>query len=155
TPYGLAAADGRLYVSTDRGTIYCFDGRPHAQPSVVRETAEEPKVDARYAAAAEEILRHTGVRDGHCLDLGAGTCDLAIALAQRTNLQIYALCSSAEEVQAARRKLQAAGLYGVRITVHLADPAKPPYGKYFADLVVSAGSLSGGPLQISADDIPA
>ena len=23
-PYGLAAANGRLYVSTDRGTLYCF-----------------------------------------------------------------------------------------------------------------------------------
>ena len=32
--HGLAVADGRLYVSTDRGNIYCFDDSATQQPVV-------------------------------------------------------------------------------------------------------------------------
>ena len=51
----------------------------------------------RYAAAADEIVRRTGVKEGYCLDLDCGDGSLALALAQRTNLQIYALSPSADE----------------------------------------------------------
>jgi len=47
-------------------------------------------------------------------------------------------------VQAARRTLAAAGLYGVRVTVHQADPAEVPYPDFFADLVVSGRSVLDG-----------
>ena len=47
--------------------------------------------------------------------------------------------SSAEA--AARRLLEEAGVYGVQVTVHHADPAKVAYPKYFANLIVSSESL--------------
>ena len=145
--HGLAVAGGRLYVSTDRGTIHCFDGdtktaativegKPHVDP-----VAEDPL----FAAAAEEIVRRTGVREGYCLDLGCGDGRLALALAKRTDLQIHAVECDALKVQAARRMLEAAGLYGVRVTVHHADPADAPCPNYFADLIVSGRSVSGEP----------
>jgi outer membrane protein assembly factor BamB len=156
-PYGLAAAGGRLYVSTDRGTIYCFDGEQHERSLTVGPGAKtaEPRIDGRYQQAADEIVRRTGVKEGFCLDLAGGEGDLALALAQRTNLQIYVLCSSAEEVAAARQKILAAGLYGARITVHQGSAAKNRYGKYFADLIVSSDSLRAGPLTLAAGEYPA
>jgi outer membrane protein assembly factor BamB len=162
TPPGLAVANGRLYVSTDRGTIYCYaqasGGREPPEPLVAsggRKPTEAPAVDPRYTTAADEILRRTGVKEGYCLDLDCGDGSLAIALAAKSNLQIYALTASAENVTAVRRRLSDLGLYGVRITVHHGDAASHRYAKYFADLVVSAGSLDAGPIDIPADEPPA
>ena len=151
TPHGLAVAGGRLYVSTDRGSIYCFDGDVNPTPAEITPPREQFSVDKRVAAAADEILRRTGAKDGYCLDLDCGDGALAVALAQKTNLQIYALSPSAENVAMLRRKLSAAGLYGVRITVHQGDAASVRFGKYFADLVVSARSLADGPLDVLAE----
>jgi outer membrane protein assembly factor BamB len=155
TPYGLAAADGRLYVCTDRGTIYCFDGDEHPSPVEIASQIQQPTEDLQAEAAADEIVRRTRITDGYCVDLDAGDADLVIAIARRTNLQIYALCPTDEGVAAARKKLSAAGLYGQRITVHKGDADHCRYGKYFADLVVSSRSLEEGPLMISQTDPPA
>lgn len=154
TPYGLAVADERLYVSTDRGTIYAFDGEANASAMLERQPRNSLPVERSFELAAEEIVRRTGVKDGYCLDLDCGDGSLAIALAKRTNLQIYALSTSQETVAAARRRLIAAGLYGVRITVHQSDVASRRYGRYFADLIVSSQSLVDGPLEISPTKPP-
>lgn len=151
-PYGLAAANGRLYVSTDRGSIYCFDGETHDSANII---APQPQGTAGgnglYAAAADEIVRQTGVQEGYCLDLDCGDGGLALALARRTNLHVYALNPSADGVAAARRMLTAAGVYGVRVTVHQGDASRNIYGKYFADLVICARSLGEGPLDTSPE----
>jgi outer membrane protein assembly factor BamB len=150
-PYGLAVANGRLYVSTDRGTIYCFGGSA-AKPVESVQQRQEPQFAERYVQAAEEIIRKSGVKDGYCLDLDCGDGSLAIALAQRTNLNIYALTQSADAVARLREKLVAAGLYGVRVTVHYHEAGKDRYPKYFADLVVSSRSLDDGPVTIDAQE---
>jgi len=59
-------------------------------------------------------------------------------------LQIIAIDPDAENVAIARRKLDACGMYGSRVTVHHGDPSQTNYPKYFANLVVSARSLSEG-----------
>ena len=152
TPYGLAVADGRLYVSTDRGTIYCYAAKSSQPPAIVAPQRREKDTSDQVAAAADEIIRRTGVTEGYCLDVDCGDGSLAIALAERTNLQIYALAPTADEVANVRRRLSELGLYGVRITVHQGDATKHRYGKYFADLIVSARSLETGPLAIAADN---
>jgi outer membrane protein assembly factor BamB len=154
-PYGLAAANGRLYVSTDLGAIYCFAEKPTAKPATITLAKAKPAVSAAAMAAAAEILKQSGVQEGFCLDLDCGDGELAIALAQQSKLQVYALNSAADEVASLRKKLAALGLYGTRITVHQGKPSNVRYGKYFADLVVSSQSLKSGPLPATADKIPA
>jgi outer membrane protein assembly factor BamB len=152
-PHCLAVAGGRVYASTDRGTIYCFS--PSAKkPLEIAARPQQPAVDSRYSAAADEIIRRTNVKEGFCLDLDCGDGSLAIALAQRTNLQIYALSSSPDQTASVRQRLSVAGLYGTRITVHYQEAGKERYGKYFADLVVSSRSLDSGPMTISASNLP-
>jgi outer membrane protein assembly factor BamB len=151
--HGLAVSGGRIYVSTAHGTIYCFDGETHRSPVAHRFTPKSHD-DERYASAATEIIERSGVSDGFCLDLNCGDGGLALALAHRTNLQIYALCPTAEEVAAVRKTLAECGVYGTRVTVHQGTPENHPYGKYFADLVVSARSLELGPLQVNPDNLP-
>jgi outer membrane protein assembly factor BamB len=153
-PYGLAAANGRLYVSTDKGLIYCFGEPTTTKPATIRFATSKPVVSPEAEAAATAILKASGVKEGYCLDLDCGDGSLAIALAQKSNLQIYALHPSADEVATLRTKLAALGLYGTRITVHQGSPKNLRYGKYFADLVVSSASLKTGPLPVTVDTLP-
>ena len=94
--------------------------------------------------AADEILRRSGVSRGYCLDLACGDGRLGVELARRSGFQIYAVDSEHANVEKARRRLSAAGLYGVRVTVQQADPATVRYPNYFADLVVSGRSVNEG-----------
>ena len=153
SPHGMAVANGRLYVSTDRGSIYCFGG-DSAKPAEIAAAPVQPAIDARHVAAAEEIIRRTGVHEGFCLDLDCGDGGLALAIAQKSNLQVYALCSSADQASAVRKRLSAAGLYGTRVTVHYQETGKSRYGKYFADLVVSSASLDSGPIAMTDLKLP-
>jgi len=152
---GLAWAAGRLYVSTDQGTIYCFGPDNGGQPrTVAPEIADRPWGDnQQYALATEEIIRLGAVRDGYALDMGCGEGRLAYELAQRTDLHVIGVESDPKAVAAARERLTAAGLYGTRVTVHQGDPARTIYPNYFADLVVSARSLSDGPDTVAKDEM--
>ncbi len=144
--YGLAVADKRLYVSTDDGKIHCFaEGSGKKPLTISPETDASPyPKNSVYAEAAKEIIAKTGITEGYCVDLGCGDGRLAYELAQRTNLQIYAIDSDPRNVELARQRLDSAGLYGVRVTVHLGDPRKTDYPDYFADLVVSGRSITEG-----------
>jgi outer membrane protein assembly factor BamB len=145
TVYGLAAADGKLLASTDRGLIYCFDGTAEVaswdaqgDPGIV------PKTKEQYARAAEEIIQLGGISEGYCLDLGCGDGSLACELARRTELQICAVDDDPAMVAAARQKLMAAGIYGVQVTVQQRDLKATDYPQYFANLIVSGRSVDDG-----------
>ena len=145
-PWGLGVADGRLFVSTDQGTIYCFGDGAAGEPGTVE---PEPAVAAYadpsvFTRAAEEIVRESGVTEGYCVDLGCGDGALASALAKRTKLHVVAIDPDPQNVAMARSKLDAAGLYGERVTVHQGDPTKTPYPGCFANLVVSGRSVTEG-----------
>jgi len=138
----LAVAGGRLLVSTDQGVIYCFAGGPKGG-DVSPDCQSKPYGDnTAMAATAKAILEKTGVREGYCADLACGDGALAFELARQSKLTIYAVDSDPAAVAIARKKLRSAGLYGTRVTVHLADPANTPYPNYFADLVVSGRSVA-------------
>lgn len=144
--YGLTVADGRLYVSTDRGTIYCF-GKNAGQPAVTLQPKTGSSLiptDDIYAQTAEAIVRETGITEGYCVDLRCGNGALAYELAKRTNLKIVAVDTDPQNVTRVRENLLATGLYGARITVHHGDPARTNYPDYFADLVISGHAVQAG-----------
>ena len=154
---GLAAANGRLFVSTDTGKIYGF-GKESAAPQEVTSSADPaPYAESEYAAlcvkAADRIVAGTGITKGFCLVYGCGTGRLAYELAQRTELNIVAVDPDPQNVQAARKALDAAGLYGTRVVVDQGDLAGLPYADYFANLVVSETMLTTGQPLGSADEL--
>ncbi|MDA1016788.1 MAG: PQQ-binding-like beta-propeller repeat protein [Planctomycetota bacterium] len=140
---GLAVADGRLFASTTSGAIHCFSADASGQVTRHDPSTADVASDERFNAAAKEIVAKTNVTEGYCLDLGCGDGSLALELSRLTKLQIVAIDPDAKNVEAARAKLHAAGLYGIRVTVHQGDLSKTHYPKYFANLIVSARSLSG------------
>ncbi|MBN2476373.1 MAG: PQQ-binding-like beta-propeller repeat protein [Pirellulales bacterium] len=158
--YGLAATGQGLFVSTDRGTIHGFAAGEPARDQQTQEQAREQApveragdraVASPYgegtpaAKAAEEIIARSGVREGYCVDLGCGDGALAYHLARHTGLLICAVDDDPDRVALARKKLDAAGLYGTRVTVHHRDLSASGYPDYFANLVVSGRSVGEGP----------
>ncbi len=165
---GLAVASGNLLVSTTAGKIYCFAGAsvPPASPVA---SADAPTTDnpfpkdqwtALYERAAEEILHATGVKGGYCLVVGSERGRLALELARRSELKIFAVEPDEKKVLESRRALAAAGVYGHRITVHHADLNAIPYSNYFANLIVSdslllTGAIPGDPEKLARHLKPA
>jgi len=145
---GLAVANGRLYVSTDTGAIHCFaTGKTAAPARVAVRTNPAPypsdKLTAQYAAAADTIVRESGVKRGFCLVLGCETGRLALELAKRTELNIIGIEPDPKKVVASRRALDAAGVYGARVIVDCGPLNRLPYSDFFANLVVSDTALLG------------
>jgi len=155
-PLGLAVSNGRLLVSTTKGWIYCFGAGGSGEPKIVE---RKPKPDAyppdpRFEAAAEEIIKLSGVTDGYCLDLFCGDGSLSYELAKRTNLKICGFADDPKEAAETRKRLDYAGLYGARVTIHEPDFILSSSGRayasdvffpdYFADLAVSGMSVLQG-----------
>lgn len=151
TVLGLAFSDGRLYASTDLGGIYCFGNKGPEIPVSVVAHPEYPSYDDKTDRAAAEIVKLTGVSRGYAVDLGCGDGALSYWLARHTDLHIIAIDSDPEKVELARRNLDAAGLYGSRVTVHHGDPDNAPYPDYFADLVVSGRSITQASVSPTAE----
>jgi len=70
--FGLAVADGRLNVSTDRGKIHCF-GVPETRVKEVEIAQPQPipaKDTSVYATAAEEISRSLAISCPNLASIG-------------------------------------------------------------------------------------
>ena len=148
--YGLAVAQGKLFVSTDEGQIYCF--QPDAADPVQTVTFPEPAspfvyddLDAVYAAAAEAILDQARERKGYALVLGCGEGRLAYEIATRSEFHIVGVEADAAKAARAREAMARAGLLG-RVSVHHLTEGKLPYPKYFANLVVADSAVLSGKL---------
>lgn len=156
--YGLSVANGRLFVSTDKGTIHCFTDRstlPSQRPERIHlEAGNDPysRDDSTdlYALAAQQIVEEANIHQGYCLVLGCEEGRLAYEIAKRTKLQVVAVEEDVQKVAIAREKLHRAGSYGSRITVHHGSLDKLPYPPYFANLIVSERTLISGELPPSA-----
>jgi outer membrane protein assembly factor BamB len=147
----MLAADGRLFVVSREGTIYCF-GAEQANPIThPLETRPLDRPDDGWAEEARQILDRTGAGAGYAVVVGLGTGRLAEELVEQTDLHIVVFEPDAEKAAAFRRRLDDAGLYGERIVVHVEGPEDLSLPPYFASLIVAEdpqpiGIEAGGPL---------
>lgn len=98
---------------------------------------------AFYEAAARAVVTNTGIRKGYALDYGCGDGQFALALARCSELNVVGITPDAQAADRARRTLQAAGLYGPRVTILQAPLDRLPHTKYAFNLVVSSDALGG------------
>ncbi|MBP8131064.1 MAG: PQQ-binding-like beta-propeller repeat protein [Candidatus Hydrogenedentes bacterium] len=134
---GLAVANGRLVVSTDKGGIHCFARGTAADASASAPAAAPTEAaDASIATRADAIVEVSGAARGFGLVLGSATGRLAAELARRTDL--YLVCAEPDIANAARARqlLDAHGLYGTRAQVDEACLPRLPFAEFFANLVV-------------------
>ncbi|GAH68257.1 unnamed protein product, partial [marine sediment metagenome] len=136
TPSTMLAAGDKLFVVTRQGRIYCFGGKEVETKTYAIKKPSSPSSD-EWTRRAGEILKQSGVTQGYCLALGLGTGRLVEELALQSGLHIIALESDIKKVDAARSKLNAAGLYGARIHILPQDLLSLRLPPYMASLVVS------------------
>ncbi len=151
---GLAVAQGCLVVSTTKGHVHIFADAAQGIVNAEPKTPADIDSSAESQELAKEILETAKIREGFCLIAGAESGELAKALAFNSDLKIYGIEPDPAKVEAARKQLMAAGLYGSRVTIHQADLSAIPYSNYFANLIVSetllkTGTLSGNPALIA------
>jgi len=137
---GLAAADGRLLVSTTEGKILCYGAKETVAPNVISRTPSlrpfpDDERSSEATALARRILGETGKRTGCCLLIGAGDGRLLYQLVKQSELRVWCAEPDGERVSSARQALDAAGLYGVRATIHKGAFNTLGYPDYFADLI--------------------
>jgi len=147
----IIAADDKLFVVTAEGAIHAYGAGSPAEP--VGEAAPAAADQTAVAAAnaqAKLILDRTRVTDGYGLVFGVGNGDLLQALLDGSTLRLIAFDADPATVQRARKRFDAAGLYGKRISVHVGTPRDLYLPPYLASLVIVADPQSAG-LTASAD----
>ena len=153
----IAIANGRLFVSTRQGSIYCFapEGTPahgrREEATDAQPFAGDANSDACRAAAKRILAPATpdtpgcGVeRKGYALVLDCSTGELAYELVKNSELYVCAVFDDAEAAQRAREKLCKANVHSLRLSVWHRQPGRPlPYPPNFADLIVSEAAALG------------
>lgn len=137
TPGTMIAANGRLFVVTQAGRMYCFSGvagPPRRSPANV-----EPGGGGDPAAVdtARRLLDLTGAHDGYAVALDVRTGDLVEDLVKRSGLSVLAFAAPSASLTALRRRFDADGVYGRRLTLLPGEVTSRPLSPYFAGLVVT------------------
>ncbi len=93
-----------------------------------------------YPVIAEQVLAHTGVRQGRAMDLGGGPGMLAVALAQRSQLSLSVVDPLEDCVQLARENIAEHGVQA-QVEATLGRAEQLDFPEACMDLVVSRGSI--------------
>jgi outer membrane protein assembly factor BamB len=155
---GLAVANGRLLVSTDKGNVHCFGktavlAAQEIKPEVNESPYPEDRLTSVYEQAARKIVKDTGIKKGYCLVYGSGIGRLAFELANSTDLKIIGVEPDAGKVEVARKALDAAGIYGSRVTIEQCSLDNLKFADYFANLIVSDNIMVSGDAQGSSSEM--
>ena len=131
----IIAADDRLFVVTLEGRLYAFGADPRTPETFTTKPSVVPLPQA-VATQAKEMISSAPVDRGYCLVFGIDDGRLIEAIAKLSNFHVIAVDPDAEKVAALRRRLDAAGLYGTRVSAHVGDAATFRAPSYVAALTV-------------------
>jgi len=92
-----------------------------------------------YPLVAEQMMKRCNVRKGICIDVGTGASNLAVALAEMSELRIYAMDFSWNIQRMAMENIVSKGLQE-RVRFILGDVHRMPFHDNLASMVVSRGS---------------
>lgn len=140
----VLAAAGRLVVVTRDGGIHCFGAEKAAAKTYPLERRELPAASDAWTEKAGWILKASGAGDGYALVLGVGSGRLMEELLKQSRLAVIGVDPDALRVDALRRRLDAAGLYGKRAQVIVGDPLDCGLPQYLAELIVCEDSRAAG-----------
>ncbi|MHC4749610.1 MAG: outer membrane protein assembly factor BamB family protein [Planctomycetota bacterium] len=142
--WNMLAADGKLFVITLEGRIYCFAGKRTEPKHYSRQIRPLPVDSRSQKKKVRQILEKIDEKEGYCLLLGLGRRQLLYQLLNQSKLHIIALDPDAEKVTTIRRRLDDAGLYGTRVAVQVGDITTMQLPPYLANLVVSENLKATG-----------
>ncbi len=137
TPHRMLAANGRLFVVTLEGEIYCFGAEKKSAKAYAYKPDQSVKPADEWTRRVKDMLRQTGVREGYGVVLGLGTGRLVEELAGQSKLRLIVLEPDGEKVTKARRAFHEKGLYGMRVHVLQGDLMSLKPSPYLASIVTA------------------
>jgi outer membrane protein assembly factor BamB/PKD repeat protein len=133
----LLAGDGKLFVTTAEGGIYCFGSKPGKATVYPYKTAPLPNASSSSTAAAKTMLSREDLKQGLALVLGVKDGRLVEELARQSSLMVVAVDPDGKKLQALRARADAAGLSGARISTLEGNPLDFAFAPYQAALITS------------------
>jgi len=129
TPATMLAADGKLFVATREGGLYCFGPARTTPKQYQGPPAPDPAGDAV---------------NGYALVWGVGSGGRTERLARESGMRVIAVDPDPAKVAALRCRLDEEGLYGTRVSVHVGTPATFPFPPYMASLITTDDLAAAG-----------
>lgn len=147
---GLAAAGGRLIVSTDEGEITCFASGPGRIAKARAAATAMPVRPSTGDTALIKQIRSAGMDVGYGLVLGDTSGRLSRVLVEQTSLHIVTVLDGDAEVRALRELfLSQTSVYGSRLhVISLPASKKLPLTQYFANAVVAVDKDMTSPKEL-------
>jgi len=144
TPATMLAGDSKLFVVTQEGHVLCFG--PEPREPVIHERPDRPLVesDSSTVRRAAEILKCTQASDGYCLVFGLETGRLVEEILRQSKLRVMAVDSDQRKIDALRKRLVAARVYGHRAEALVSDPSTFGLPPYLASLVIAESNGGAG-----------
>lgn len=137
--YGLAVYGGNLYVSTDKGNLYCFGKNKETEP-VIEEANNNYYTSLRtYGEVinwANNIKQYLPRKKGLALILNSNKGEQVNALAQTCGYYSIGLEGDKKLVADSRLNLDDAGVYGVRTVIFEGGIKELNLSDYLINLVV-------------------
>ena len=136
TIHSMALADGRLFVATREGRLYCFgevDSDADRKPAAARHwslASESLTVSEETSRFARLLMQQAPASHGYAVVVGLRDGELVKALLRESDFHVVAFDDDSGLVARLRQDLEAAGLAGVRASVSEGDLQTlnlPPY----------------------------
>ncbi len=142
--WNMLAGDGKLFVVTEEGQLYCF-GAAKTDPRRYRNEAAKLSSGSRSGRRRiEQILKQAPDAPGYCLWLGTRNRGLLRELLRQSSLHVIVIEPDAAKVTLWRQELDRAGLYGSRACVLHGDINTVNLPPYVASLVVVENLATAG-----------
>ncbi|MBN1804304.1 MAG: PQQ-binding-like beta-propeller repeat protein [Sedimentisphaerales bacterium] len=142
--WNMLAADGKLFVVTLQGNLYCFSDKKTGTKHHARQIKPLPTGSNQYKEKTRQILEITDQKEGYCLLLGLGNGELLYQLINQSELYIIAVDPDPWKIEALRRKLDRAGKYGTQVSIHCGDITTLQLPPYMANLIVVENLIAAG-----------
>ena len=134
--WNMLAGDGKLFVVTEEGQLYCF-GAPNADPKRYQNEVQEwQPAPEESQERIQQVLEQVPDPRGYCLWLGTGNRGLLAELLRQSPLHVIVIEPNTARVTSLRQELDQAGLYGSRACVLHGDICSLDLPPYAAALVV-------------------
>lgn len=137
----LLAANGILLAVTLDGRIHAFGGEK-VKPTTLRAETRLPQLDEAAAAQAKVLLASANANEGYALWFGADDGRVLEAALANLKFNFLVVDPDAAKVEQLRRRFDAAGLYGSRVTLQVGDPVSFKAPPYIANLIIAGQSFA-------------
>ena len=142
--WNMLAADGKLFVVTEQGRIYCFAEERVWPKWYELSDSELPKAGKKWQRKAGRILQKNPGSGGYCLWLGIRDGRLLKEVLRQSDMNIIVVEPESDKVASLRRDLDEAGLYGSRASVISGDITSIQAPPYIANMIVAENLAKAG-----------